>query len=105
MQKVFKEKNKIFQKGRVQLEWLEENSSSGNKEKEKVAAAVKRFIDFKVERWRFSLVLISEVRGMAICKTEEDKETDEDVTVISESEKHGGLTEILYAKNLAQNLA
>ena len=42
---------------------------------------------------------------MAIYKTEEDKETEEDVTVISESEKHGGLTQILYAKNLAQNLA
>ena len=66
---------------------------------------MKRFTDFKAERWRFSPVLISEVQGMAIYKTEEDKETEEDVTVISESEKHGGLTEILYAKNLAQNLA
>lgn len=81
-----------------------ETALFGKKEKEKVVAAVKRFIDFKVERWRFSLVLISEAQGMAIYKTEEDKET-EDVTVISESEKHGGLTEILYAKNLAQNLA
>ena len=60
----------------------------GKKEKEKVAAAVKRFINFKVERWRFSLVLMSEVWGMAIHKTEEDKETDEDVTQLSQKVKN-----------------
>ena len=44
------------------------------KKKEKVAA-VKRFIDFNLGRWRFSLVaLTAEVWGRAIYKNEEGRE-------------------------------